>query len=310
MAFIDSPIYARTNGYLKTWHVDIGARVKKGQLLAEIETPEIDQQLQQAKSDLETAQANYNIAKITASRWEFLVSTGSVSQQETDQAKSDLAAKKATADASASNVRRLEELQSFEKIYAPFDGIITERDTDLGALIDAGANAPKQLFHLASIEKLRVFVPIPEVYSRAANSGAQATLTLDEFPGEVFKGTIVRNANAIDSSSRTLLTEVDVENPQGKLLPGAYVFVHLNLPESIKSVTIPANTLLFRKEGLQVGVVRDGKVELLSVKMGRDYGNSVEIVSGLTSSDAVIVSPSDSLANGAEVKIAQQNAGD
>jgi RND family efflux transporter MFP subunit len=310
VAFIDAPIYARTNGYLKRWYFDIGSPVKKGQLLAEIETPEVDQQLQQARADLVTAQANYNIAKITASRWEFLVSTGSVSQQETDQAQSDLAAKKAAADSSASNVRRLEELQSFEKIYAPFDGIITARNTDVGRLIDAGASSPRELFHLASINKLRVYVAIPEVYSRAASNGATATLTLDEFPGEIFKGTLVRNANAFDASSRTLLTEVDVDNPKGRLRPGAYVFVHFKLPESITSVTIPSNTLLFRKEGLQVGVVRNGKVELVSVKIGRDYGNSVEIISGLSGSDAVIVSPPDSLISGTPVKIADQHAGD
>jgi len=284
--------------------------VKAGQLLAEIETPEVDQQLQQARANLETAQANYNIAKITAARWEVLVSTGSVSQQETDQAKSALVAQKATVSASESNVRRLEELQSFENIYAPFDGIITARNTDVGALIDAGASAPKELFHLVAINKLRVYVAIPEVYSRAARTGATATLTLDEFPGEVFKGAIVRNANAIDSASRTLLTEVDVDNPQGQLLPGAYVFVHLKLPESTKFVTVPSNTLLFRKEGLQVGVVRNGRVELVSVKMGRDYGNSVEIVSGLAESDSVIVNPSDSLMSNTQVKIADQQAGD
>lgn len=310
VAFIDSPIYARTNGYLKRWYVDIGAKVKKGELLAEIETPEVDQQLQQAKSDLENAQANYNIAKITASRWEFLVSTGSVSQQETDQAKSDLTAKKATADASASNVHRLEELQSFEKIYAPFDGIITARSTDVGSLIDAGASAPKELFHLASINKLRVYVAIPEVYSSAARNGATATLTLDEFPGEMFQGTIVRNANAFDSASRTLLTEVDVENPSERLRPGAYVFVHFKVPESTKSVAIPSNALLFRKEGLQVGVVRGGKVELVSVRMGRDYGNTVEIVSGLTGADEVVLSPPDSLTSGTPVKIASPHGGD
>ncbi|HXJ14852.1 MAG TPA: efflux RND transporter periplasmic adaptor subunit [Candidatus Limnocylindrales bacterium] len=309
-AFIDAPIYARTNGYLKRWYFDIGSSVKKGQLLAEIETPELDQQLQQARADLETAQANYNIAKITASRWEFLVSTGSVSQQETDQARSDLTAKKAAADSSASNVRRLEELQSFEKIYAPFDGILTARNTDVGQLIDAGASAPKELFHLASINKLRVYVAIPEVYSRAASNGATATLTLDEFPGEIFKGTLVRNANAFDAANRTLLTEVDVDNPNGRLRPGAYVFVHFKLPESVTSVTIPANTLLFRKEGLQVGVVRDGKVQLVSVKMGRDYGNIVEILSGLSGSDSVVLSPPDSLLTGTPVKIANQHAGD
>lgn len=309
-AFIDAPIYARTNGYLKRWYFDIGSPVKKGQLLAEIETPEVDQQLQQARADLQTAQANYNIAKITASRWEFLVSTGSVSQQETDQARSDLAAKKAAADSSASNVRRLEELQSFEKIYAPFEGIITVRNTDVGQLIDAGASSPRELFHLASINKLRVYVAIPEVYSRAASNGATATLSLDEFPGEIFKGTLVRNANAFDAANRTLLTEVDVDNPKGRLRPGAYVFVHFKLPESVTSVTIPSNTLLFRKEGLQVGVVRDGKVELVSVKMGRDYGNTVEIVSGISGSDSIILSPPDSLTSGTPVKIADKHAGD
>ena len=310
VAFIDAPIYARTNGYLKRWYFDIGSPLKKGQLLAEIETPEVDQQLQQARADLETAQANYNIAKITASRWEFLVSTGSVSQQETDQAKSDLTAKKAAADSSASNVRRLEELQSFEKIYAPFDGILTARNTDVGQLIDAGASSPRELFHLASINKLRVYVAIPEVYSRAARNGATATLTLDEFPGEIFKGTLVRNANAFDAANRTLLTEVDVENPKGRLRPGAYVFVHFKLPESVRSVTVPANTLLFRKEGLQVSVVRAGKIELVPVKIGRDYGNSVEILSGLSGADSVVLSPPDSLISGTPVKIADQHAGD
>ena len=309
-AYIDAPIYARTNGYLKRWYFDIGSPVKKGQLLAEIETPEVDQQLQQARADLETAQANFNIAKITASRWEFLVSTGSVSQQETDQARSDLTAKKAAADSSASNVRRLEELQSFEKIYAPFDGILTARNTDVGQLIDAGAGSPRELFHLASIDKLRVYVPIPEVYSRAAANGSTATLTLDEFPGEIFKGTLVRNANSFDAANRTLLTEVDVENPKGRLRPGAYVFVHFKLPESVSSVTIPSNALLFRKEGLQVGVVRDSKVELVSVKIGRDYGSTVEILSGITGSDSVVLSPPDSLLTGTRVKIADQHAGD
>jgi RND family efflux transporter MFP subunit len=309
-AFIDAPIYARTNGYLKRWYFDIGTPVKKGQLLAEIETPEVDQQLQQARADLETAQAKYNIAKITASRWEFLVSTGSVSQQETDQAKSDLTAKKAAADSSASNVRRLEELQSFEKIYAPFDGILTARNTDVGQLIDAGASSPKELFHLASINKLRVYVAIPEVHSRAAANGSTATLTLDEFPGEIFKGTLVRNANSFDAANRTLLTEVDVENPKGRLRPGAYVFVHFKLPESVSSVTIPSNALLFRKEGLQVGVVRDSKVELVSVKIGRDYGNTVEILSGLSGNDSVVLSPPDSLISGTRVKIADKHAGD
>jgi len=309
-AFSDAPIHARTSGYLKHWYFDIGAHVQKGQLLAEIETPEVDQQLQQAQADRDTAQANLNIAKITASRWQDLVSTGSVSQQETDQAVSNLSAVKAAAESSAANVRRLEQLQSFEKIYAPFDGIITARNTDIGALIDAGAiTQPRELFHIAAIRKLRLYVSIPEVYSRAARSGAPATLTLDEFPGQTFHGTLVRNANSIDIASRTLLVEVDVDNPTGQLLPGAYVFVHLKLPDETRSVTIPSNTLIFRKEGLQVGLVRNGKAELVPVKISRDYGNTVEIVSGLQPTDAVIVDPSDSLVAGMPVHLSSTPAG-
>jgi len=309
-AFSDSPIYARTSGYLKRWYFDIGAHVQKGRLLAEIETPEVDQQLLQARADLDTAQANLNIAKITASRWQDLVSTGSVSQQETDQAVSNLSAVKAAAESSAANVRRLEQLQSFEKVYAPFDGIITARNTDIGALIDAGASTqPKELFHIAAIRKLRLYVAVPEVYSRAARSGAPATLTLDEFPGQTFHGTLVRNANSIEIASRTLLVEVDVDNPTGQLLPGAYVFVHLKLPDETRSVTIPSNALIFRKEGLQVGLVRDGKAELVPVKISRDYGSSVEIVSGLQPTDAVIVDPSDSLVAGMPVRLSNKAAG-
>jgi len=309
-AFSDAPIYARTNGYLKHWYFDIGAHVQKGQLLAEIETPEVDQQLLQARADLETAQANLNIAKITATRWQDLVSNGSVSQQETDQAVSNLSAVKAAAESSAANVRRLEQLQSFEKIYAPFDGIITARNTDIGALIDAGASTqPKELFHMAAIRTLRLYVSVPEVYSRAARPGAPATLTLDEFPGQIFRGTLVRNANSIDIASRTLLVEVDVDNPTGQLLPGAYVFVHLKLPDQTRSVTVPSNALIFRKEGLQVGLVRNGKVELVPVKISRDYGNSVEIVSGLHPTDAVIVDPSDSLVAGMPVRLSRKPTG-
>jgi RND family efflux transporter MFP subunit len=309
-AFSDAPLFARTSGYLKRWYFDIGARVQKGQLLAEIETPEVDQQLQQAQAELDNAQANLSIAKITAARWQDLVSTGSVSQQETDQAVSNLSAVRATAESSAANVRRLQELQSFEKIYAPFDGIITARNTDIGALIDAGASTqPKELFHIAAIRTLRVYVSIPEVYSRAARSGAPATLTLDEFPGQTFHGTLVRNANSIDVASRTLLVEVDVDNPTGQLLPGAYGFVHLKLPDETRSVTIPSNTLIFRKEGLQVGLVRNGKAELVPVKIGRDYGNTVEIVSGLQPTDAIIVDPSDSLVTGLPVHLGNKPAG-
>jgi RND family efflux transporter MFP subunit len=304
-AFTDAPIFARTNGYVKSWHVDIGTRVKKGQLLAEIETPEVDQQLQQARADLKTAQANLRQAEITADRWEALWKTDSVSKQETDVAVSAFHAMKATVDSNMSNVRRLEELQGFEKIYAPFDGVITARNTDIGALINSGASTTptQELFHLAAINTLRVFVNVPQLYSQAVRPGATASLTLDEFPGKSFSGTIARNSNSIDPASRTLLVEVDVDNRNGTLLPGAYVRVHLKLPQSVNSVTIPANTLLFRSEGLRVGVVRNGRAELVPLTIGRDYGSSVEVLSGLQPTDPVIVNPSDSLISGTTVQV-------
>ena len=307
-AFVDAPIYARTNGYLKKWYFDIGARVKQDQLLAEIETPEVDQQLEQARSELETAKANLNLATTTADRWKKLLEEDSVSKQETDQAVSNLQAQKATVASSAANVHRLQELQSFEKVYAPFDGIITARNTDVGALINAGAATTpgRELFHLAAIHTLRVYVSVPEVYLRAAIPGAIATLTLDEFPGQVFRGTLARNANAIDPISRTLLVEVDVDNPAGQLLPGAYMSIHLKLPEQTRSVTIPANTLLFRAEGLRVGVVKNSRVALIAAKIGRDYGDTVEVLSGLQPADAIIVDPSDSLISGAEVQVRER----
>jgi RND family efflux transporter MFP subunit len=309
-AFIDAPIYARTNGYLKQWYFDIGTHVRKDQLLAVIETPEVDQALQQARANLDTAEANVAIAKITAERWQGLVSDGSVSQQETDQNVINLKAMQATLEANAANVRRLEQLQSFEKIYAPFDGIITARSTDIGALIDAGASTqPKELFHIAAIRTLRVYVAVPEVYSPSVRSGGSAPLTFDEFPGETFRGTIVRNTNSIDLASRTLLVEVDIDNPTGRLLPGAYVFAHLKLPDVTHSVTIPANALIFRKEGLQVALIRDGKARLTSVKINHDYGNRVQIVSGLQPNDAVIVDPSDSLIDGTPVRVNNNSEG-
>jgi len=309
-AFTSAPIYARTNGYLKRWYFDIGAHVKKGQLLAEIESPEVDQQLQQARADLKTAQANLDLAKVTADRWQGLLKTNSVSQQETDQAVGNYHALQATVDSQTANVRRLEQLQSFEKIYAPFDGVITARNTDIGALINAGASAQGQgLFTLSAIDKLRVYVTIPEVYARAARPGATASLLLDAFPGEVFHGTLVRQANAIDPTSRTLLVEVDVDNPTGQLMPCAYVSVHLTLPDAVPAVTIPANTLLFRKEGLRVGVVRQGKAELVPVTIGRDYGAAVEVVAGLQPTDAVILNPVDSLITGTPVQVNTPPAG-
>jgi RND family efflux transporter MFP subunit len=311
-AFSDTPIYARTNGYLKRWYFDIGARVEKGQLLAEIDTPEIDQQLDQARADLKTAQANEQLAAITATRWQNLLKTNSVSKQETDQAVSDLSAKQATVDSMTANVHRLEQLQSFEKVYAPFSGVVTARNTDIGALINAGAGGqPQELFHMAAVDKLRVYVALPEVDLRAAQDGAKATLTLDEFPGQTFEGIIVRNSDSIDLASRTLNVEVDVNNPGDHIKTGAYVFVHLKLPDgqshAAESLIIPANTLLFRSEGLRVGVVRNNLAQLVPITIGRDYGSSVEVVAGLNPTDQVIVNPSDSLTTGTAVQMIAAN---
>jgi RND family efflux transporter MFP subunit len=310
-AFTDTPIFARTNGYLKHWYFDIGARVKAGQLLAEIETPEVDQQLQQAQADLATAQANYQLSQSTAARWQFLLKSDSVSKQETDEKIGDLNAKKAMLDSAASNVRRLQEMQGFQKIYAPFSGIVTARNVDIGALVTAGSGgAGRELFHLASINILRVYVSVPEVYDRAAKAGAMATLTLDEFPGRVFHGKIVRNSNAIDMASHTLLVEVDVDNPTGELLPGAYVSVHLKLPSEVRAVTIPSNALLFRQEGLRAAVVRNGRTELVPIKIGRDFGKAVEVVNGLKADEPVILNPADSIISGTPVHVKQQDTGD
>ena len=306
-AYMDTPIYSRTNGYLKSWYFDIGAHVRQGQLMAQIETPEVDQQLQVAQADLKSAQANLDLANTTSTRYQNLLKTNSVSKQETDVAMSDASAKKAAVDASMANVRRLEQLQSFEKVYAPFDGIITARNTDVGRLISAGQNTtPQELFHLAAIGKLRVYVAVPEAYSSAIKDGGEATLTLDEYPEKTFEGTIARNSNAIDQATRTLNVEVDVNNPKAELLPGAYVFVHFKVPEHAASLMIPSNTLLFRSEGLRVGVVRDGRVQLVPVTIGKDSGATVEIASGLRPNDAVILDPSDSLASGQEVQIANR----
>jgi len=308
-AFTDTPIYARSSGYVKQWFVDIGAHVKQGQLLAVIETPELDQQLRQAKADLENAQSNLQIAQITATRWQNLLKTNSVSQQETDQAVSDLHSKRALVDSNQANVDRLEQLQAFENITTPFDGVITARNTDVGALIQAGDNStPKELFHLAAIQKLRVYVAVPEVDAYSAKTGDKIKVTLDAFPSESFTGTLVRNDDAIDPVSRTLNVEVDIDNPSGKLLPGAYAFVHLKVPRSPGAVTLPSNALLFRAEGLRVGVVRNGHAELMPITIGQDYGSAVEVLSGLSPQDAVIVNPSDSLANGAAVRVVNRAA--
>lgn len=305
-AFSDTPIYARTSGYLKHWYFDIGAHVKQGDLLAEIDTPEVDDQLQQARADLATAQANLQLAEITAKRNEELLKSRSIATQDRDNAVGALNADKTIVNSKEADVTRLERLQSYEKVHAPFAGIITARATDVGALIDAGA-APsaRELFHLSSIDKVRIYVAVPEAYSRAIEIGSTAGVTLDEFPGKRFDGALVRTANALDPATRTLTAEVDVNNSQGELLPGAYASVHLPLPSDLRAatVTVPSNTLIFRKDGLQVALVRDGKAQLVPVKIGRDYGDKVEIVSGLQTADNVILDPADSLVGGSAVQI-------
>jgi RND family efflux transporter MFP subunit len=311
-AYIDSPIYARTNGYLKHWYVDIGARVKAGQLLADIETPEVDQQLRQSRADLATAEANLNLSKITATRYADLLKSDSVSQQDADNAAGDFAAKQATVQSAQANVKRLEELQSFEKIYAPFEGVITARNTDIGALIDSGSSggARTELFHIAQPDKLRVYVNVPEAYSQAAKPGLTADLALSEFPGRLFPGTLVRTADAIDSSTRTLLVEIRVNNPTGTLFSGAYAEVHLKLPTATSAFILPVNALLFRSEGLRVAAITDGRhAELRPVTLGHDFGSDVEVVAGLTGNESVIVNPPDSIVAGEEVRIVQPAAG-
>jgi len=309
-AYIEAPIYARTTGYLKRWYVDIGGRVKNGQLLAEIDTPELDQQLQQGRAELATAKANYELAQTTAARYEFLLKSDSVSKQDVDNAVGDEHAKKAMVDSAADNVKRLEQLQSFEKVYAPFEGVLTARETDIGQLIvaNSSASAAKELFRVASINPLRVYVNVPQVDSPSAVPGVQAYLTMPQYPGRRFPGKIVRNAEAIEQASRTLLTEVDVANPTGEILPGAYAEVHLKLPAAKSTVIIPVTSLIFRSEGLRVAVIRQGRAMMLPIALGRDFGTEVEVVSGLAGNEAVITNPPDSLVDGEEVRVAAPGA--
>jgi RND family efflux transporter MFP subunit len=307
-AFTDAPIYARTSGYLKRWSFDIGAHVKQGDLLAQIDAPELDQQLRTARADLATAQANAKLAGITAERTASLLKSQSVSTQERDNAAGAYTADQSIVVSRQADVERLEQLQSYENVYAPFDGVITVRNTDVGHLINAGAGVPaSELFHLTATKVLRIYVAVPETDSPAMQVGAAPTVTLEEFPGQKFPGTLVRTDNAINPTSRTLRVEVDVDNADGKMLPGAYVYVHFSMPGSARTLTVPSNTLLFRSEGLRVGVVRNGTAELVPVTIGRDYGDRVEILSGITASDQVIINPSDSLIGGTAVRLASSN---
>ena len=307
-AFDDTPIYARTSGYVKNFFVDIGQHVSQGQLMAVIETPEVDQQLQVAQADLKSAQADLALADVTASRYQNLLKSDSVSKQETDVAVSGAAAKRASVEAAEANVRRLQQLQSFERIYAPFSGIVTARNTDIGDLINAGTGDAStaqhsDLFRIAATGKLRVFVAVPEVYAPDIHDGDTATLTLDEYPGQQFTGRVARNSNSIDMASRTLNVEVDVDNPQNKLLPGAYVFVHFKLPQAQQKLSIPANAMLFRSEGLRVAVVRNGRVHLQPITIAKDNGATLEVGAGLEPNDQIILDPPDSIAEGQAVRV-------
>ncbi len=305
-AYYEAPIYARVNGYLKMWYQDIGAHVKAGPLLAEIDTPDLDQQLQQAQADLVKAKADEDLAAITAQRWQALVGSNSVSQQETDEKTGDLDAKKAAREAAEANVQRLQALEGFKRIVAPFDGIVTARTTDVGALIDAGSGIGPELFAVADVHTMRIYVRIPQVDTAGLHVGMRASLYLPERPGKTFPATITNMAEAINDTSRTMLVELQADNPKGELHRGTYTEVHFELPTDPTAVYVPISAILFQKHGLQVAVVGpDNRVVLKSVRIGRDYGTKEEIVSGLSPEDQVINSPPDMIEAGELVRVVQ-----
>ncbi|HXY77995.1 MAG TPA: efflux RND transporter periplasmic adaptor subunit [Candidatus Acidoferrales bacterium] len=311
-AYIESPIFARTNGYLLRWYKDIGSKIEKGELLAAIDTPEVDQELSQARASREQIKAALGLAKISADRWANLLKSDSVSQQEADQQASGYQQALANLAAADANVRRLEELESFKNVYAPFSGVLTRRNVDPGALINSGAQAAgRELFDVARVDPLRVYVSVPQAYAPNIKVGMKANVTLQEYPGQKFVGTVVRTAEAIDLATRTLNTEVDVPNKDGKLLPGSFGQVHFATGTSVPRITIPVNAMLFRAEGPQVAVVdKDSKVHLRPISIGRDFGATLEILGGLDLSDQIIINPSDSLEEGQKVHVAKPNAGD
>lgn len=309
-AYEESPIYARTSGYLVRWYRDIGSRVKEGELLAKIDTPEVDQELSQARASRQQILAQLQLAKISADRWENLRKSDSVSQQEADQETSGYQQAKANLAASDANVRRLEQLESFKNVYAPFSGVLTQRNVDPGALINAGAGG-KELFDMAKIDTLRVFVSVPQAYVPSLKVGMETAITLQELPGEKFKGKVARTSESIDPATRTLLTEIDVPNPDGRLLPGSFGQIHFAVPDNVNKVTIPVNAMLFRQEGPRVGVVdQNGIVHLRPISIGRDFGSTLEIIGGVDPGEQIIVNPSDSLEDGQKVLIAQPKQGE
>jgi RND family efflux transporter MFP subunit len=300
--YYEAMIFARTNGYVRAWHTDIGTRVKKGQLLAEIDTPEVDQQLRQARADLATAQANFDFAHTTDQRWQGLLVTNAVSRQSADSAASDASAKKAALASAEANVARLSDIESFKRVLAPFDGVVTSRNTDIGALINAGQGTA--LFRVADTSKLRIYVLVPQLYAANTTPGLDADLTFPERSGKTYPARVVRTANALDPTSRTLQVELLVDNSSGELFPGAYTQVHFKLPRGTESLRVPANTLLFRSTDLQVAVVgTDHRVTLKNITTGRDFGSSLEVLTGLEPDDDIIVNPSDSMTTGTLVRV-------
>ena len=303
-AYVESPIYSRTNGYLLHWYKDMGSHVKKGDLLADIDTPEVDQELSQAKAARDQIAAQQELAKTSAERWTNLRKTDSVSQQEADQEINAYKQSQANLAAAEANVRRLQQMESFKRIYAPFSGVITQRNTDMGALINAGSSGQKGLFNLAQVDPLRVYVSVPQTYSPSVRAGMAAYIQLEEYPGQKFSGKVARSADAIDPATRTLLTEVDVDNHDGRLLPGAYAQVHFAVPVQTVRMAIPVNALLFRPEGPRVAVVgSDQKIQLRAVIIGRDFGTRLEILGGLNATDNIVVNPPDSLEDGQQVRV-------
>lgn len=309
-AYIESPIFARTNGYLQKWYVDIGARVNKGELLADIDTPEVDQELMQARATRQQVSAQLELAKVSADRWANLRKSDSVSQQEADVQSSGYTQAQANLAAADANVRRLEQLESFKHIYAPFTGILTKRNIDVGALVNSGnGGANREMFDVAQIDPLRVYVSVPQTYAADMKRGLKAYLDLREFPGQKFEGTVVRTADAIDPGTRTLLTEVDVPNKDGRIFPGAYAQVHFGVQVSGSHMTVPVNALLFRSEGPRAAIVGpNSKVHLSPVIIGRDYGTSIEILGGVSESDKIVLNPPDSLEEGEQVQVATHSA--